>query len=327
MELDNFKDFLKERKLDSENIENAVIIVKEFDDFLSQHQKSLENISYDDLHNFSAYLIENEKNSFDNYVSLLRFGYFAKNNRLIIAAMELIDGGEVMANFSKRLIEEFGEELRNEIFADIGDPPLGVHPTEKPAITKKLIGRFLSKLDRGKCGEFLAGGLRDNYWKDSDVREKFLKTDNIDEFLRAKHQDFIKELEKHLQEGTLFFTQEITQEVIDYVKNNPTIESGVREGDRVIISKIPYMAKQYLDESNENLKRYWYCHCPWVREALKEEDQPVDPIFCNCSGGYYKNYWETVLDQPVRVEVLESVLKGDKVCKFALHLPSGIITE
>jgi hypothetical protein len=58
---------------------------------------------------------------------------------------------------------------------------------------------------------------------------------------------------------------------------------------------------------------------------LKDEDQPIDPIFCNCSGGYYKNYWEAVFDQPVKVELLESVLMGDQVCKFALHLPPEII--
>jgi hypothetical protein len=60
---------------------------------------------------------------------------------------------------------------------------------------------------------------------------------------------------------------------------------------------------------------------------LKEEDQPVDPVFCNCSGGYYKNYWEAVLGQPVKVDLLESVIQGDHVCKFALHLPKEIVEK
>ena len=85
------------------------------------------------------------------------------------------------------------------------------------------------------------------------------------------------------------------------------------------------MTKQYIEETDKRKKRYYYCHCPWVREALKEEDQPVSPIFCNCSGGYYKNYWEAVLDHSVKVELLESVIKGDSVCKFALHLPQEIM--
>ncbi|MFW9916063.1 MAG: hypothetical protein ACFFGZ_10690 [Candidatus Thorarchaeota archaeon] len=324
MELNKFKEFLEEKKLDTGQIDIAVDIITEFGQFLAEHDKSLENIAYEDLHSFSAYLIANKKNSFDNYLGLLRYGYFTKNNQLIIAAMELIDGSEVMTNFSKRLIAEFGEEARNEIFGDIEGPPLGLHPSKRPAITKQLIKAFLAKYNRERCEEFLAEGLRDNYWAESSEREKFQKAANIDEFLKNKRQDFIKRLENHLQEETLFFTQEITKDVIDYVKNHPTIESGVREGNRVIITKIPYMTKEYLKEADEDKKRYWYCHCPWVREALKEEKQPVDPIFCNCSGGYYKNYWETALGQPVKVEVIESVLKGDSVCKFALLLPPEV---
>ncbi|MFX0116383.1 MAG: hypothetical protein ACFFB3_17665 [Candidatus Hodarchaeota archaeon] len=327
MELEGFEAFLLERKLNNDQIEVAVQSIREFDRFLARQDKSLENAAYDDFHNFSQYLIEKKKNSYDNYVNLLRFGYFAKNNQLIIAGLELIDGSEIMPNFSKRLIEEFGEDVRNEIFGNIDVPPLGLHPTKKPSITKKLIERFLAKFGHDQCSAFLAEGLRDNYWANSSVREKFLEASNIDDFLRNKHQDFIKQLEKHLQETTLFYTQEITQDVLNYVKNNPTIEAGVRKGNRVIISKIPYMTKQYLNESDEKKKRYWYCHCPWVREALLEENQPVDPVFCNCSGGYYKKYWSTVLNQPVKVELLESVLLGDEVCKFALHLPPGIVSK
>ena len=103
-------------------------------------------------------------------------------------------------------------------------------------------------------------------------------------------------------------------------------EAGIRDGNQVIMTKIPYMTKQYLKAIDEQEKRYYYCHCPWVRESLLNENPTtIDPVFCNCSGGYYKNFWEAVLDQPVKVELLESVLKGDSVCKFALHLPSDIV--
>ncbi len=89
-----------------------------------------------------------------------------------------------------------------------------------------------------------------------------------------------------MRENTLCFTQEIDEEVLEYIKNNRMTETGLRDGNKVIMTKVPYMKKQYLHETDEREKSYYYCHCPWVREALKEEDQPVDPIFCNCSGGY-----------------------------------------
>ncbi len=328
MVLDEFNNYLQERELNTDQIKVAIDILKEFSQFLAQHDKSIENAIYDDLHAFSAYLIENEKNSFDNYVSLLRYGHFKKNNELIIASMEILDGSEIFENFSKRLTEEFGSDIRDAIFSDLEVPPLGLHPQKKPEITKQLIERFLAEADREDCIEFLSQGLRDKYTESyRRPRELFLEAGNLDKFLQVKHQNFVKTLEKHFQEKTLFFTQEVDELVIDYVKRDQTIEAGVREGDQVIISKIPYMTKQYLEATDEKNRRYYYCHCPVFREALQEEDQPVDPIFCHCSGGYYKNFWEAVLEQPVKVELRESVLSGNEVCKFALTLPPGVLEK
>ncbi|MHA2366533.1 MAG: hypothetical protein ACXAC7_21435 [Candidatus Hodarchaeales archaeon] len=324
MELGNFKEYLSDKKLDRDKIDAAVKIIDEFNEFLLEQKKSGENITYDDLHNFSSYLIENKKNTLDNYVFLLRFGYFKKNYQLIIASMELIDGSEIIPNFSKMLIDKFGEQVRNEIFGELEIPPLGLHPKKKSEITMKLMERLIAKVEEEECIEFLSIGLRDKYTDSyKRPRETFLKTNNIDDFLNTKRQNFLQTLKKHQQEGTLFFTQEIDDNVISYVNSDLTIEAGVREGNQVIISKIPYMTKQYLetDETDVRRKKYYFCHNPWIREALLDKNQPVSPIICHSSGGYYKNYWEAVLDHPVKVELLESVIKGDKVCKFALHLP------
>ncbi len=42
-------------------------------------------------------------------------------------------------------------------------------------------------------------------------------------------------------------------------------------------------------------------------------------------GNTIKNYWEAVLENPVEVNLLESVIMGDKVCKFTLYLPEEIV--
>ena len=326
MDMDGFIKFLQKRNLDTQKINSAVDIVTNFDKYLSKQEKSMKDATYNDVYSYSAYLIENNNNSYDNYLTLVRFGHYMKNNQLIIAAIEIIDGKEVMTNFSKRLVAEFGKEMRNLIFKDIILPPLGSHPHKKPEITKELMESFLANVDRKKCVEFLANGLRDKYtYAYKKPREQFLKTKNIDDFLKLKHQDYVKTFEKNYNEGTLFYTQEVDQQVIDYVKNDQSIETGIREGNKVIIKKTPYMIKQYLNETSEQKKRYYYCHCPWVREALLKDDQPVSPIFCNCSAGYFKNYWEAVLDHPIKVQLLSSVLNGDESCKFVLHLPQAIL--
>jgi hypothetical protein len=320
-----FAEFLKERKLSPEAIEASLAALRDFNEYLARHGKALESATRGDFYSYSADLIKTGNNTADNFISILRYGYFKKIKELIIAGMEVLDGSEVIENLSNRLTSEFNQVLRDYVFNGLEIPPLGVSPEEKPAYTKKLLARLEAKLGPEECAKFLNRGLRDRYEESRKPdREKFLKYENIDDFLEWKHKDFVATLEKHCKDGTLFFTQEITKEVLDNVKADPHIESGVREGDKIIIKKIPHMAKEYLAERDPRKKQYYYCHCPWVKEAFKESSEPLSPVFCNCSAGFYRAYWEIVLDQPVRVDVVQSLLRGDLICKFAVYLPENV---
>jgi len=46
-------------------------------------------------------------------------------------------------------------------------------------------------------------------------------------------------------------------------------------------------------------------------------------MFCYCSGGFEKVHFDVIFDEPVEVELLESVLKGDMRCRFANKIPQG----
>ncbi|MDQ1278798.1 MAG: hypothetical protein QG670_58 [Thermoproteota archaeon] len=123
-----------------------------------------------------------------------------------------------------------------------------------------------------------------------------------------------------MRDGTLYFTKEIDEEVLGYVKKTPTCQNGVREGDIIYVTKIPYMMKQYLKEKDEKLKRYFYCHCPRVREAIKSGIN-ISSNFCYCSVAFEKRPWDVIFNQSVKADVIETVLKGDLICKFAIHIP------
>jgi hypothetical protein len=171
----------------------------------------------------------------------------------------------------------------------------------------------------------LSGCLRDlpeEYFVED--REKYIKLGDIDIYLRNKHQEFVQQLQNCQQEGVLFFSQEITDEVVDYVKDRPETECGVREGNLLYITKIPYNAKQYLVETDSTLKRYYACHCPWAREAIRNGNVRLNAVFCNCSGGFSKKPWEVIFGQELQVDLLESALKGDYRCRFAVHLPENL---
>jgi len=328
MDIVGFSNFLTQRDFSKEDIAAIIKSLQDFESFLETRKKSIDTATTEDFYTYADHLIQQGQNDTGIFLSMLRYAYYKKNNVLYRNAMEVLDGSEVISNLSNRLIDECGKEIRQKIFQDIDEPPLGIRPQKKPAYMKGLIDKLEHTLGTKKCGEFLNRGLRDRYEESRQPdRKKYLQIKNIDAFLLAKRKEFIKQLEHHHKNGTLFFTQEITQEVLDYVKSDPHIETGVREEDKIIIRKIPHMAKEYLAETDEQKKRYFYCHCPWVKESLLRSEATVSPVFCNCSAGFYRAYWDIVLGQPVEVEVLSSLLRGDQVCSFAVAIPENLLEQ
>ena len=328
-ELSKFKQHLLDKDNPPDKVEETISLLTEYYNFLERKDKNFEKASSEDFYEFSHYLIQDNKNTSTAYEAFILFGHYSKNHNLIRWGREVFDGSEVMENLSKRLTEEYGEEYRNEIFEGLEVPPLGLDPKEKPDYTKVLINRFVEKEEKNICIEFLAKGLRDPYteWRKPD-RERFIKAKNIDEFLEQKRERFIANLEKHRDEGTLYFTQEINDEVVEYAKKTPTLEAGIREGKTLKVTKIPYDTINYLNTKDKKMKAYYYCHCPWAREAINDGTADEIPaVFCNCSGGYYKNYWEIVLDQPIKVDTVKTVLEGESICEFRVHLPEEIIKD
>ena len=98
--------------------------------------------------------------------------------------------------------------------------------------------------------------------------------------------------------------------------------AGILEEGSIVATKIPKSGflVEYLHETDPDRKRQIYCHCPRVREALQMGER-LSPTYCYCGAGYYQGIWEEILQQPVQVEVLESVLQGDEVCKIRVCLP------
>jgi hypothetical protein len=60
------------------------------------------------------------------------------------------------------------------------------------------------------------------------------------------------------------------------------------------------------------------CYCGLLRALPK--DVTVSSTYCHCSEGFVKKYWESVLERPVKVELLQSAISGASECKFAIHL-------
>ena len=97
--------------------------------------------------------------------------------------------------------------------------------------------------------------------------------------------------------------------------------AGRREGNSVYVTKIPFRAKDWLEEKDPVKRRHLYCHCPWARESILSEAGPVPSEFCRCSAGFHRKPWEAIFGDGVSCAVLESVLAGDDRCRFRIDLP------
>jgi hypothetical protein len=317
-----FKKFL-DKRISEKAIKNSIQIVRKAEDYLKNHSntKDLDQARIEDLQILVKYSFENRKNTKQNLLALLRYSRFIGNRDLEVGLLELLGCSEVLQNLSKKVKKTVGEKLHREIFERIEVPPLGTFSVDKPKVTKKLMESLEVKLGEEDCRKVLLSGLHDAQKKEYlSERSTFLQSEDVDDFLRKRHKEYIRELEQHMKDQTLYFTQEINEEVLDYVRNTPTCQNGVREDNIIYVTKIPYMAKQYLNEKNARTKRYYYCHCPWVREGIKSGID-VSPNFCYCSAGFEKRPWDVIFNQPVKAEVIETVLKGDLICKFAIHIP------
>ena len=147
-----------------------------------------------------------------------------------------------------------------------------------------------------------------------EIRQKFEKTKSIDSVHRMLHEKFLSFLKQGLK---------LDDEVIEFMLNKEMGLAGRRDGSTIIATKIPKSGYilEYLKEKDPVKKRAIYCHCPRIRDALKTGIE-ILPTYCYCGAGYYKGIWEEILERPVKVELLESVLKGDDACKIAIHLSS-----
>lgn len=128
--------------------------------------------------------------------------------------------------------------------------------------------------------------------------------------LQEKFEDFLRD------------TLKLEEDMIRDIVNKGWGLAGEYQGDKIIATKIPksgYLV-QYMQESDPEKKRQLYCHCPRVRDALKIGGS-ISTTYCYCGAGFYKGIWEEILQSPVEVELLESVLGGDEVCRVVIHLP------
>ncbi|MGB7117773.1 MAG: hypothetical protein WBD56_16660, partial [Anaerolineales bacterium] len=183
--------------------------------------------------------------------------------------------------------------------------------------TQGAMERLESLLDDPQCRAVMTGCACQFPKSDlQDVREAYESSGDVDLAHRMLQEKF---------EEFLINVLHLSDEHFEGVVSRGWGLAGIKDGNTITATKIPKSGflVQYLDESDPQKKREYYCHCPRVRDAIGYgETLPL--IHCYCGAGFYKGIWEEILQEPVEVEVLESVLQGGEVCTIAVHLPPSV---
>jgi hypothetical protein len=228
-----FRKYLNGRKLSATSIEFSVAAVKEFEKYLRNRKITLKSAGVDVLRDYISLLIEEDRNSEDRLVAIARYCYLAKKNDLYIYFTQIIGASEVLPEIGERLAAIAGKAAHGRVFHDLEMPPLGSPQDSYPKLTKMILDRMEAELPAETCREILTWNYHNipiEAFKDS--KERFEKSASIDEYLKGEHERLIEELEGCMREGRPWFEQEITPEVVEFVKGNQEICTGIRQGDK-----------------------------------------------------------------------------------------------
>jgi len=323
MRLDLLEEYYSRNHYQSEDFLYAKNLLTELEAYQQEDTKAVffDQIDEAMLDRLIQILVDAKKNTIPAFVVLLRYFHVIGRKDLYIHLTKYVGGLDVIENILLRLERHFPGEIVEKVKAGLDLPVLGTHPREMPAFTEAFMARLKTCLSDQDIALVLDGN-------NHGVSEKAILPDKLmyEEsptlaiFLNKLHQKKITVLEDHLAKNKVWFEQNITQEVIDYVRENQEILSAVLDGDTLLMTKIPYDTEKYLAADNQKLRRYYACHCPFAREAILNDDPKLSPLWCHCSAGFEKFPFEVIFGKQLKVEILESALTGDDKCRFAVSL-------
>ena len=217
-----------------------------------------------------------------------------------------------LSKFSSCLDKIAGEDTRKKILQGSKKLTSDSHSDETIEWTRQAMDRLDALVDEKKVEIMTGCACRYPESELSEIRDAYAKAKDIGVAHRMLKDKFVSFLKNDLG---------LEDDLVQEIMNRGWGSAGVREGNTIIATKIPKSGNlvKYLKETDREKRRELYCHCPRIREAIGS-DTKISPTYCYCGAGFYKGIWEYILQQPVKVELLESVLSGDEVCKVAIHL-------
>jgi hypothetical protein len=219
-----------------------------------------------------------------------------------------------LAKLYKGLREKAGEEVAEAVIEGAEGLSSESERGEVIEWTCDAMDRLDNLLEEKTRNEVLAG-CACQYPKDrlEEIREVYAETGDLDLVHGVLQEQFLETTKGFLG---------LDDGQMEDIQRRGWGVAGVREGDRIIATKMPFRFHEFFEAETPTERRYQFCHCLRVRKMIREGDERLSATYCYCGAGFYKGIWEYILGKPVRVEVLDSVLQGDNLCRIVVHLPT-----
>lgn len=322
MELERLKALYERHQLGDAAYTRAESIVKDWWDCVSEvTPKPTKN----DLNETSLdHLIENYyhkgESDLDFFLALIRYAKILERNDLYIHLTKYTGMLDVLDEIFTRFRRLHSKESLAEILEGLEIPTLGCSPQKMPEFTREFVSRLETAFTQDQIEAILTGNNhRLSELAMASEKAAYEAMPSFSAYLEDRHQRKVEELRQHMERHQVWFEQDITPEVVEFVSQNQEVLSGVIQDHQLWITKIPYDTLKYLEAKDDIEKRYYACHCPYAREAILS-GKKVSGNWCYCSAGFAKFPFETILGKPMKIKVIENALDGDSRCRFVMDL-------
>jgi hypothetical protein len=312
------------RESDQRAADEAIEVVKDFEAFLKDRGKSFAESSVKEIRVFVSTMIRLGKNDFNRLFGLSRYCMLFGKYEMSECAASTLRTSVVIGRIAERIENIAGKEAKNKVFYQKKPPPVGSPEDAFPLFTQEIMDR----LDR-----ILAPDLRrkallgDNHCtppeRFAEESRMYDEAPSVDAYLKTRRDRALAELESCLADGSPWRSRRVTARMVEYVKENLEILGGRREGNLIYLIMMPYDADAYLGESDPWQKRYLACRCPFVRSAILTGYPVISPDWCYCSAGREKMPFDVAFSEATEARIVETPLKGDLRCRFAIRIPDG----
>lgn len=314
------------RGLDAASIESSLRIVASLVDEAAQAGHELETAPLSLVEAHIAKLVTEGKASEDTIVALARYFLVAGVDAIAIRLLAYLLPIGVLSTMADRIGSLEGDTIKSAVMSGISVPPVGAPPEAYPSATKAFVEALERELGPEKARRVLAFNVHgipaESFAKE---RERLHTLGSIDAWLVDFHARQVEVLKKHADDGTLWYEQKITHPVVDFIRQRQEILGGVRDGDTIYVTKIPYDPDRYIRSTDPLEKRRLACHCPLAAGSITEKGAGVPAAWCACSAGYEKFMFDVIFGEETEATVLKSVLAGDDLCRFAVKIPASML--